>query len=401
MKRRLGSLVLTIIIAVSFTACSAKDNKAEVKEKVIPVKTMKIEEEGIQNSITYTGIVNAKEVGKYSFKSAGKISNVYVEKGQKVAKGQKLVSLDTKDLSFSIDAAKAQMDVAQAQYDKAVKGASEEDIKKAELTVQKAQEAYDYSKNTYEKVLMMYNSQKVTKEELDKAKLEMNIKALDLDIANETLNQIRKGASSEDIRALKGQLDSAKINYESKKKLAEDSLLTAEMEGYIVDVLSKPGEIVAAGYPVIAVRGESEIVNIGLSQDDMQRVKVGTNVMVNIDDKESTGKITRIDQVPDKQSRTYNAEIELSKGDFPIGAIGKTSIILEESTGMLIPINAIMHDTEDYVYTIVNGKAEKKPIKIEDTLGDKVKISGVSKGDILVIEGIKSLSSGVKVIAQQ
>lgn len=90
MKRRLGSLVLTIIIAVSFTACSAKDNKAEVKEKVVPVKIMKIEEAGIQNSITYTGIVNAKEVRKYSFKSAGKIANVYVEKGQKVIKGQSL-----------------------------------------------------------------------------------------------------------------------------------------------------------------------------------------------------------------------------------------------------------------------------------------------------------------------
>lgn len=401
MKRRLGSLVLTIIIAVSFTACSAKDNKAEVKEKVVPVKIMKIEEAGIQNSITYTGIVNAKEVRKYSFKSAGKIANVYVEKGQKVIKGQKLMSIDTKDLSFAIDAAKAQMDVAQAQYDKAVKGASEEDIKKAELTVQKAQEAYDYSKNTYEKATMMYNSQKVTKEELDKAKLEMDIKALDLNIAKETLNQIKKGASVDDIRALKGQLDAAKINYESKKKLQEDSMLTAEMDGYVVDILSKPGEIVAAGYPVIAIRSESEIVNIGLSQEDMQKVKVGAAVTVSIDDKKTTGKISRIDQIPDKQSRTYNSEIELNKADFPIGAIVKTSIVLEESKGMLIPINAIMHDTEDYVYTIANGKAEKKPIKIEDTLADKAKVSGIAKGDTLVIEGIKSLSSGVKVSVQQ
>lgn len=311
------------------------------------------------------------------------------------------MSIDTKDLSFAIDAAKAQMDVAQAQYDKAVKGASEEDIKKAELTVQKAQEAYDYSKNTYEKATMMYNSQKVTKEELDKAKLEMDIKALDLNIAKETLNQIKKGASVDNIRALKGQLDAAKINYESKKKLQEDSMLTAEMDGYVVDILSKPGEIVAAGYPVIAIRSESEIVNIGLSQEDMQKVKVGAAVTVSIDDKKTTGKISRIDQIPDKQSRTYNAEIELNKADFPIGAIVKTSIVLEESKGMLIPINAIMHDTEDYVYTIANGKAEKKPIKIEDTLADKAKVSGIAKGDTLVIEGIKSLSSGVKVSVQQ
>ena len=61
-------------------------------------------------------------------------------------------------------------------------------------------------------------------------------------------------------------LNQAKIELQSKQIQLNDADLYSDMDGYVVEVLSKEGEIIAAGYPVIVIRAAEQKVSVGLSK---------------------------------------------------------------------------------------------------------------------------------------
>jgi RND family efflux transporter MFP subunit len=69
----------------------------------------------------------------------GEITAVEVKTGDRVEKGQVLVRLDNTDLMLQVEQAEAGLQVAQAQLDRALAGASEEDLARLEAAVAQAE----------------------------------------------------------------------------------------------------------------------------------------------------------------------------------------------------------------------------------------------------------------------
>lgn len=154
-------------------------------------------------------------------------------------------------------------------------------------------------------------------------------------------------------------------------------------------------------YMGIVVSNNNPIVNVGLSQDDINKVNIGQKTVVKANGKEVDGSILTIADIPDSQTRTYNIEIELEKSDFKIGTITDVTIILEEKQGILIPISSVLKNGDIYVYVIENDTVVKKAITLGDIKGSNISVSGLTTGDKLVIEGTNKLSVGDKVAIKQ
>ncbi|RCX17190.1 RND family efflux transporter MFP subunit [Anaerobacterium chartisolvens] len=396
MLKKIISMLLITVLTMSFAACS-KQEKEVGQEKIKPVKVTEVKEENKPFALNYVGRVDSSETKKYSFQSAGEIAAIYVEKGQPISENQKLLELDTKDLMFSVEATRLQMASVQAQYDKALNGSAQEDIKKAELNVKKAQDVYNYANDLYEKTKMLYENGGVSRDALDKARLDMDTKAIDLNHAKEVEQEVKKGAREEDKTNLLNQLEAAKTNYDAKKSLLENTEVKSDMEGHVVDVLVKQGEVVAAGAPVLLVRSSKMVVNAGIAQKDINRIGIDTRADIEIDGKQFIGRVAKIDQVPDKQTWTYNIQIELPEGSHYIGAIAKVGIEAEAGQGIWIPVSSIMNGEYDYVFTAVDGRAARKKISMEKTQGNLVMVKGLVSGDMLVVEGMKSLKDGDRI----
>jgi len=86
-------------------------------------------------SVTETGIVKVSEKALLGFKNSGKIDNIHVSVGDQVSVGQALVSIDTDQLKIELSEARAALDVAQADYDQLLAGATQEEIRVAQTTV--------------------------------------------------------------------------------------------------------------------------------------------------------------------------------------------------------------------------------------------------------------------------
>ena len=107
----------------------------------------------------------------------------------------------------------------------------------------------------------------------------------------------------------------------------------------------------------------------------------------------------------DSTSGTYSTEIKLStpidNSKYYVGETAVVYIDMGESNAISIPISSILNDGEDYVYVIENGHAVKKNITLGDTTDeDRVSVEGLKDGDKLVIEVMKNLKSGYKVIVK-
>ncbi|ABR35072.1 efflux RND transporter periplasmic adaptor subunit [Clostridium beijerinckii] len=390
---------LILINLITLSGCSENNSKADIK--IYPVKTVELKDERYPVSLEYEGLTGGSEVRKLSFKSSAKVSKIYISKGQHVQKGDKLVDLDKTDLNFAMEGSKSQMDAASAQYNKAVNGAQAEDINKAQISVKNAQDNYNYCKDLYDKNVSLFEMHAVTQQQVNDIKIKLDGSESELNGAKETLKQLQNGTREEDKQAALAQLNAAKADYESKFNLLQDASLTADVDGYVVDILCKEGEMQSAGYPAVLIRSENQVVTVGLSDEDVKKIQLGIKAQVKIDDITTDAEVMNIVQMADSKSGTYSAEIKLlnpiDNSKFYIGQSTKVYINEGEMNGIWIPISTILNDGQDYVYVVEDGRAVRKNITLGQTNESQVCVEGLKSGDNLVNEGMKNIKAGYQV----
>ncbi|WP_432664649.1 efflux RND transporter periplasmic adaptor subunit [Wukongibacter baidiensis] len=357
MKRFLLVLLMMTMIC-TLVACSRAE-EVKVEEKVMAIKVMEISERENPVLLDYIGTVNSKDMVKYSFKSTGKLGRIFVEKGDKVKRGDKLAQLDMQDLNFQLSAAKSSLDTAQ-------------------LNIKKAKDALTYDKDMLNKMNELFKEGSISQDQYDQVKLKA-------DISSTSYNQA------------KTQYDMAKTDYEFKLSLVDDATIYATQDGSIVETLYEVGELVPQGHPSVVVRSDVQIVNVGIAQKDLQEIEIGTEAIVDVEGERAIGKVTNISEAPDEATRTYNAEVTVEDRNFRLGSISKVSFNIGVEKGVWIPISAIMANGEDYVYIAKDDRVFKRIIELGKIYEDAVMTKGINEGELLVISGMKNLNDGSKI----
>jgi HlyD family secretion protein len=86
----------------------------------VSVESVKVISGPIVAEVMGTGTLEAHVRATISPKISGRISQIFVDQGDKVVKGQKLVTLDDEDLRQQVEMAKAELSVAKAGVEMAV-----------------------------------------------------------------------------------------------------------------------------------------------------------------------------------------------------------------------------------------------------------------------------------------
>jgi len=344
--------------------CDAKEQNAGVEGQVKAVKVMKVAAGENPVSLEYVGTVDAKELVKYSFKMNGQIKKIYVAEGDQVKRGDLLAELDTTDLDFQLSAAKATLDTAK-------------------VNVSKAKDAADYAESLYKKTESLYQNGVVTEDSWEQVQLKRNT------------------AASEYLQA-QSQYSSALTDYNYKSDLVSNSKIVAEQDGYVVEKVFNENERVSAFSPVIIVRSGAQVINIGIPQQELSKISVGSSAKVVVDGDSTQGTVTSISELPDETTRTYKAEITVSDKIFRLGSIANVSVDVGKQTGIWIPLTSIFSDGgENCVYVVKNERALKRTIEIQSVSDDHAKVTGLRDGELLVISGMNNLVDGARVKEQK
>jgi RND family efflux transporter MFP subunit len=340
--------LITLVSFVSlFVSCRKDLPDIEIEKK--PVKVITAGNETKTVFFRNIGYVTSSDIIKLGFKIPGKVKSVNVKKGDKIKKGYVLARLETKELDL--------------------------DLLAAENNYRKAEDYYNETASFYGKIKDLFDAGAVPESDHDKAKLAMDVARSDL--------------------------DNAKVDVDYKKSRLNDAELVAGIEGFVIEVLNKKGEIVPAGYPVAVLRSESMIVKSGVPSKNLKDIKIGTEAVIEIDGTNYAGKVTNIAQMPDERTRTYGVEVSVvgkKSKDLYLGAIAKVDFNVGEEKGVWIPVFSLLNDGSDFVFVVKNGAVIRKNIKTEHISDEFVLVEGLEEGDRVVIEGMKEISDGDKVV---
>ncbi|WP_291351577.1 efflux RND transporter periplasmic adaptor subunit [Desulfosporosinus sp.] len=355
MKRKQLSITILafLLLPALLTGCGSQPTDTNPVEITRPVTVSSLSEQSQPVQSEYLGVIGYGELKKYSFKVTGKLVLLNVHKGKAIQQGELLASLDQTDLSLA--------------------------LRNSQINLSQAEQVYQDALNQYTKYLELAKAGALAQLDLDKAKLDMDVK--------------------------ESTYQKAQLDVEVKQNALSDTKLYSDMAGYVTDILYKEGENLAAGYPVIVVRSQEQVINVGLDQTDAAKTKLGTRVKVKVSNFTGEGQVTHIDQLPDSETRTYNTEIKLSK-EIPaeayfIGATADVSLASGTEQGIWIPISAVMNDGEDYVFIVESDRAVKRNISLKNSQGFNVRVEGLKPGDNLVTSGMKELSEGMTVTMTQ
>jgi RND family efflux transporter MFP subunit len=312
------------------------------KEKSILVKVHTLEQKAFSHYIDVQGMVKSENDIIISAKVAGNILKIYAREGQPVTRGQLLAEIESDVIQKTLSELKTALELAEVVYEK--------------------------QKSLWEQQIgteIQYLQSKNNKESLEKK-----------------------------ILSLQAQLEQYKIK--------------ATQNGIIDLIYHREGEAVMPGVPLFRIvnnqTGKLKVC-IEVAETYSRKVNIGDFVEVLYPDIQFTQKlkVSKISEVINPLSRTFTVECWINenvKGLKP-NMIAKVRLRdYYNSSALVLPVNAIQSSLEgEYVFVVVDGKAQKRKIKVATTYGGFAEISeGLAKGEKVIIQGFQELTDGVSVI---
>ena len=182
--------------------------------------------------------------------------------------------------------------------------------------------------------------------------------------------------------------------------------LAADRPGLIAELLAEPGQVLAAGTPVVtlAVDGERE-VRIALPESERGTAKVGDTVTVSIwaTGAEYQGRIRELSAAADPATRSFLARVAIEKPDERLGLGMSAEVRLESKAvaeAIRLPLTALSQQGDAAAVWQVreDGTVSRLPVKVARySDGGAVIESGLKGGETLVAAGVYRLTEGDKV----
>ena len=304
---------------------------------------------------TYPGEVRARFEPELAFRIGGKIAKRLVDAGDRVRKDQPLAELDPQDVKLQLEAARAQLNAAEANL-KLVR--SERDRYKTLLARQLiSQSQYDTVENQY--------------------------------------------------RAGEARVKQIKAEFDVASNQAGYSVLRASQDGLIARRLGEVGQVVAAGQTVftLAADGEREVL-ISVPEHALERFRIGQEVSIELwsqPDKQFPGRIRELSPAADAQSRTFAARVTFSdpKVRAEVGQSARVSITADGEVPLSVPLSALSAEKGTPFVWVIDpreSKVVRTPVRVGAYGQERVSIlEGLKEGDWVVAAGVHVLLDGQKV----
>lgn len=230
-----------------------------------------------------SGNVDVHQV-ELAFRVTGRIAGMQVQEGDQVSPGQVLAQLDRVPFADDVDAAQADVEQAQAQYDKTRRGFRPEEIAQAGATVQQREADLANARVTLQRQQQLVAAGLVTHQQIDDAEARVRQSEAGLAGARDQLTLERHGSRVEDIAAQKAQLAAAQARLEKAQTALADATLTAPSAGVISVRAREPGAIVEAGQTVYTLTLNHPVwIRAYVPQPRLGRIKPGMVLHISID----------------------------------------------------------------------------------------------------------------------
>lgn len=219
------------------------------------------------------------EVTEYrvSSKVPGRILEFRVKEGQSVHAGDTLAILEAPDVQAKLEQARAAEAAAQAQNEKALKGARREQIQAAYEMWQKAQAGLVIAEKSYRRVKNLHDQGVMSAQKLDEVTAQRDAAIATEKAAKAQYNMAKNGAEREDKAAAAALVERAKGAVAEVESYIKETYLIAQTAGEVSEIFPKVGELVGTGAPIMNIAILDDMwVTFNVREDLLQGLGMGT-----------------------------------------------------------------------------------------------------------------------------
>ena len=326
--------------------------------ELIAAELHTIKPRGLVDVVRFTGTTQPVDQTIVKARVAGRLAEVLVREGDRVAKGQLLARFETNELQSRVNERQSALDAARADARWTARDLGDKETLAKRNIV--SQSALDAARSTAENKASM-----------------VSVAEAQLEIAQRNLG---------------------------------DAQVKAPFDGVVGERIANQGESLPIDGKILALLDTSHVeVAAQMPAADVVRLKVDQPVTVTLEgfgDREFQGRITRISPTAQPGSRSIPVYVEITDrhdalrgGLFAMGSV----VVAEKGHALAVPAAAMRKDEQgDYVLAVENGVLVRKPVGAVRTWsrGELVEVKGLESGLTIVSAPLPGLKAGqaVKVL---
>ncbi|MBD3238121.1 MAG: efflux RND transporter periplasmic adaptor subunit [Candidatus Moranbacteria bacterium] len=388
----IGAIALIVFLSIEK---QEQKPKSEVKKNISVVEVGQAE---TTNAIINKTIkVHSQDEAVVIAQHTGRIVEVDFEVGQAVKKGEILAKFDQSALENSatieLNHAGESVEIAHDSL---------------EATEESAEKSYKSAKNEVE----------VAKINLERIKENGDDK--DIDEAEERLEQAERNRDNAEaqgearVEQAKSTLNQAEKGYKQALISQRNTIIRAPVDGIVTSKNLFNNQYLSSGAIIAKISTSNNLEStIYLSQDEAGALKSGDIIDVYCEGKQgyaNLAKVKSVASIPDSSNLRYAVAIEYFKTMGESKCLSANRFVeaqfklpVESLAGnFFLPISAVkVGQTKNTVFVIQDQIAQVREVKTGKVFGEYIEITqGLDQGELVALQGSKSLSHGDKVKIQ-
>lgn len=361
MKRTL--LIALLAAPLLWGGCSDKAGPAgeSARKTITGVETATVLSRSMPEEIEAAGTIKASVIGTVSSKAMGTVTSIMVKEGQKVRKGQVLLTIDDSDVAQKAAAAEA-------------------GLKEAGYALESARKAAELSEATYKRYAKLFEANAISRQEFDNMTLQRDTAALNLAATEEAVRRARAGV--EEVRVYRGY-----------------SRVAAPFDGIVAQKKIEAGSMASPGVPLVIIEDDSSFVlETSLDGRHAGHVRPGTKMTATISGVEYAATVTEVVPSVDAITRTFLVKASIKGEGLRTGLYAKVAVPgAAPRQALVVPASSIVEKGQlTGVYT-VDGRnvISYTLVRTGQRKGGEVEVlSGLREGDRIISKGASSASDG-------
>lgn len=400
-----GLLLASLVLLI---ACSRESGE---REPVVSVQVVPAERITLDHTVNVEAILFPITQSAITPKISAPVKTFCVKRGSQVHKGELLAVLENKDLAAAAQDAKGAYDQAQAAYQISTGADLPAEMQKAELEAKAANQALDAQQKIYDSRRELFQQGALPRKELDQSGVDLTQARNQYEMAEKHLLALTAIGKQQSLKSAAGQLESAKGRYLSAQAELEYSEIRSPIDGVIADRPLYPGEMAAAGTPLLTVMDVSQVVaRAHVPQIDAALLKTGDEAVITAPGEEAPvkGKITVISPALDPNSTTVEVWAQAKNPRQllkPGTSVGLSILAGTLKDALVIPASSLLTAEDGGTSVMVagaDGRAHQKAVKTGIRQGDEVQIvAGLQAGDRVISSGAYGLPDNTKINVEQ
>ena len=369
-------------------ACSRPHAETVTASDVATVAVVKAARGDLARTLEITAAFRAFQEIDVHAKVAGYVKSIGVDVGDRVSAGQLLAVLEVPELQDDL-----QTDAAGIRH-------AEEELKRAQADVERAQSAHEVAHLSARRLAGVAQSKPnlVAQQEVDEG------------TARDRVSEAQIATAKASLAAAEQQLAIAKARENRTRTLVGYTRITAPFAGVITHRYADTGAMIQAGtssqtqaMPLVKLSQTSRLrLVIPVPESAVGRLRTGAPVSLQVASlgKTFTGTVARFADRLDNDTRTMRAEVDVPNPTYELlpGMYATASIELERVRDVVLaPVEAVDREETKARVLIVNHdhRLESRDVELGLESGDRIQVvRGIEPDDELVVGNRGQLKVG-------